>query len=358
MDKKVFNQAYFGKSFQMIGKSLDNCFDCAYCRANDKIEKEYKFLPTELNPNFKSIPVAVNLFYGDPMLQIDCTLDYLHRLEQADHSGPVIIITKGDLRRFPKEERFNLDLHFGLSTFGIDSKLDGSSLKIFEQNLEYAKELGYKYSIEFRPIIKNINDSKEIIERIINIAKKHNTGIGYCGLQVAPFLKEKLKKMGIEFEHYKGHPLGMKKYVSDEIHNIFDSYEYTFKKTSCLITWKHNLERDPNAHYYRPHEVGCFKCPMKDKCFSFKENLSGDKLNVDIPFDYEIVEKEKHVCGLFKLGLCKFPSDDCKNINGKLIKINEKITTTDVRLIKWLTGYTVDADFEEIPYMSKKWLNQ
>ena len=51
-----------------------------------------------------------------------------------------------------------------------------------------------------------------------------------------------------------------------------------------------------------------------------------------------------------------FPTEDCSNISGKMIKIDEKITTTDVRIIKWLTGYTVIADFEELPYMSKKWI--
>jgi hypothetical protein len=44
------------------------------------------------------------------------------------------------------------------------------------------------------------------------------------------------------------------------------------------------------------------------------------------------------------------------HITGKLIQIDEEITTTDVRLIKWLTGYTVDAKFIESPYINKKWI--
>lgn len=354
---ELFQEAYFGKSFMMIGKDLQKCYNCIYCRVDREEKHDFsRLLPTDLNKEFNKIPVAVNIFYGDPMIQIDETLDILERLEKYNHTGPVIIITKGDLTKFPKDRKFNLDIHFGISTFGVDSKFDGGSMKRFLNNLDYAKELGYKYSIEFRPIIKNINDSKEVIENIINIANIHSTGIGYCGLQMPLSLKERLKEEGIEFESYEHHQLGMKKYLPDEIHNIFQEYPYSFKKTSCLIAWKHNLDRDPNAHYYRPNEVGCFKCPMMEKCFNFKKSLSNEKLKIDIPFDYEIVHKDKHICGLFKLGVCKFPSDDCRNINGNLIKINEKITTTDVRLIKWLTGYTVDADFFESPYMSKKWL--
>jgi hypothetical protein len=38
------------------------------------------------------------------------------------------------------------------------------------------------------------------------------------------------------------------------------------------------------------------------------------------------------------------------------MKIEEPMTTTDVRIIKWLTGYTVEAEFVESPYMSDRWI--
>lgn len=92
---------------------------------------------------------------------------------------------------------------------------------------------------------------------------------------------------------------------------------------------------------------------MSNKCASFKENNTEVKFN--LPFKYKIVEKERHVCVLFKKNICKFANSDCKNINGKLIKIEDKLTISDVRLIKWLTGFTVDCDFEEIQYIDKRW---
>jgi hypothetical protein len=55
------------------------------------------------------------------------------------------------------------------------------------------------------------------------------------------------------------------------------------------------------------------------------------------------------------MGECKFPSNDCTNISGKLIKIKELITSSDLRVIKWLTGFTVDCDFFEIEHISDKW---
>lgn len=54
--------------------------------------------------------------------------------------------------------------------------------------------------------------------------------------------------------------------------------------------------------------------------------------------------------------ICEFTTSDCSNISGNIIKINKKITTADVRVIKWLTGYTVDADFYESQQLSDEWL--
>ena len=79
---------------------------------------------------------------------------------------------------------------------------------------------------------------------------------------------------------------------------------------------------------------------MKNKCQTFKKDLSIDtNLQEIIPFEYKIINK-----------------DDCSHISGKLIYIPELITITDVRIIKWLTGYTVDACFYESPNMSSKWV--
>lgn len=355
---ELYKEAYFGKSFMMIGDSMEHCYKCSYCRANDGETYHFHKIPMELNPLFIDIPIAVNLFYGDPMLQINNTLSFLDRLEKSGHRGPVIIITKGDLTKFPSDRKYKLDLHFGLSTFGINSKYDGGTMERFKKNLEYASTLGYKFSIEFRPIIKDVNSSPKIINEIKSLGNKYGIGIAYSGLQVSDNLKKRLEEDNIKFKPFDGHIFGMKKYVGKEVQDIIENNDTSypiFKKTSCLITYTHNLDRDPNAHYYRPNEVGCLHCPMFDKCHNYKENLPS-KMDIDLPFKYDIVEKNNHICGLYKLGVCKFPSYDCEHINGKLLKIDEKLTTTDVRLIKWLTGFTVDCDFIESPYMSKKWL--
>jgi hypothetical protein len=44
------------------------------------------------------------------------------------------------------------------------------------------------------------------------------------------------------------------------------------------------------------------------------------------------------------------------NISGTLLTTDRQLTTSDGRLIKWITGFTVDADFVESPYISEDWL--
>lgn len=359
---ELYKDACFTKSFYMLGESLTKCLKCSYCRLigdSNKITK-YNLIPSEINPQFTNIPVAVNLFYGDPMLQVENTIYYLRQLEKSKHKAPVIIITKGDFSKFPQQD-FDLDLHFAFSTFGIDSDYDGGSLKTFENNLKIASKLRYKYSIEFRPVIRDINDSPEIIENIYKLASKYDTAIGFCGLQVNEDLREYLKEEGIEFKPYDGYDLGMKKAVSKEVEDLFygfgEKYNVpTFRKTSCLISYTHSLDRDYNAHYYRPNEMRCAKCPMSNKCLTHKKNQDKSSIKqVDIPFKHKIITKEKHVCILFKKNICKFANNDCKNISGRIIKIDEKITSSDLRVIKWLYGYTVDCDFDEIEFISPKW---
>ena len=362
MNNNLIQEALFAKSFMLLGQSLEYCYDCSYCRVScDKKSKQSFFvLPTEINPNFSKIPVAINLFYGDPFLQTENTIKLLEKLEKVKHSGPVIIITKGDFSKFP-DRSFDLDLHIAFSTFGKNSKFDGSNIKMFKNNLKQIKKrkYNYKYSIEFRPICYNINDDKKSFKFVLRMAKKYKLAVGYSGLQGKKESVEFWEKNNINLNPYPGYKFGHKKIISQEKEKLFcdiaKKYNVPiFKKTSCLFSYVHNLERDYNAHYYRPNEVGCFGCPMEKKCKKFKDNIPNIDKNF-LPFDFEIITKNNHECILKTKGICEFPTSDCSKISGKIIKTDQILTTSDVRLIKWLTGMTVDADFYESPQISSFW---
>lgn len=365
MENELLKDVCFAKSFMMLGDSLKNCYNCSYCRvACDKEKQEhYHLLPTQINPNFDKIPVAINLFYGDPMLQIENTVTLLRDLEKANHKGPVIIVTKGDFSKFP-DVPFNLDLHIAFSTFGKNSKFDGSSTQLFESNLKQtlSRKNKYRYSIEFRPICYNINDSEEDFRYVLSKAREYGLAVGYSGLQGKKESVREWEKNKIDLHPYPGFEFGHKKIISAQKEQQFRAlaklYDVpVFRKTSCLFSYTHNLERDYNAHYYRPNEVGCYGCPMEKKCLNFKQQLNDVDKSL-LPFKFDVIEKQDHVCILKQKGLCNYPTQDCSHISGKIIKIYEKLTTSDVRIIKWLTGMTVDADFYESPYINAAWLSK
>jgi hypothetical protein len=354
---------YVSKSFCCIGKNTQNCLGCSFCRAQNKGEFEYSTIPARINPYFINLPVAVNLFYGDPLVYRDSTIQYLKLLEASGHTAPVLLITKGRLNTF-KLPPLNLNLHFAFSTFGMKHPYDMYSHERLVENIKIFEKRGYPYkkSIEFRPICYGINDSKKTIDGVFKIAAKHQMAIGYSGLQGVPELVKHWEETGIDLHPYPGFKFGHKKSISSEVQDIF--YEMSiryavpiFRKTSCLISYVHNMPRDYNAHYYRPIEMDCGNCPMAGKCFKFKRAQCADKKTIEhlIPFDFTIEERANHTCILKKKGVCEFPSDDCSHISGKIIFIQEKLSTADVRVIKWLTGYTVDADFTESSFLNDKW---
>ena len=358
----MINELYISKSFCCIGRNTNNCLACAFCRVSqNNTEFEYNIVPSKINKNFTNLPVSINLFYGDPLIQKEKTLEYLRELELAEHKGPVVIITKGDLDHFDLPNDLNLDLHLAFSTFGITHEYDKVSHNRLLTNLLTFQKRKYKYrkSIEFRPICYGVNDSKEIIEKTFEIANFFNCSIGYSGLQGIPEVVKYWEENNINLIPYPGYKFGHKKSVSNEVQKIFEEmsdkyYTPIFRKTSCLISYTHDLERDYNAHYYRPTEMNCINCVMYEKCFNFKINQPRDIKHL-IPFDFEIVNKFNHECILKKKGICEFPTDDCSRISGDIIKIEEKLTTADVRVIKWLTGFTVDADFYESSSLNDKW---
>lgn len=354
---------YFAKSFYLLGDSLSFCYNCPYCREGWVQDEKFAIhtLPSEINPAFVNIPVGVNMFYGDPMLQIENTVNLLHRLEKAGHKGPVLITTKGDYSKFP-DIPFDLDLYISFSAFGKTCKYDGGTMERFKLNLEQLqkRKYNYKHFIEFRPICYGINDDDQSIDAVLSLAKKYNLVVGYCGLQGRPENIVWWQQKGYDFKPFPPYELDFKKNISDDVMEKIERKAQQMgvilkRKTSCIISCI-SKRRDYNAHYYRPNEVGCANCPNKNICFDFKNKLTTNA-NFDdiIPFDYSLVKKEHHVCIMKQNGTCKFPTADCGNINGVFVKIDQPITTSDVRVIKWLTGMTVIADFHHSNRISKNW---
>ena len=340
----MITDLYTMKSFIAMGDSLKKCYDCDYCRANDNNEYHYHILPHSINPLFKRLPIAVNLFYGDPTLQWENTIEILKILEENNHEGIVMIVTKGKLKEIPK---MNLKLQVGIS-FGLDI----ISQSNFEHNLEISKNSWYKFNIEYRPICNGINDSFETINYIFSMAKKYGTiPIAYSGLQLPT------KELPAKYIPYDNHVFSGQKYIGKEIEKLIRELSLAydipiFSKTSCLISYMHGFDYDYNSHFLKPIGVGCKECINFEKCNGFRFK------NIELPFEYEIEERENYTCSFVKNGLCKFPNKECLNMKGFFIKPKLKsITRGDARIIKWLSGCMADGVDEliETPFISDFW---
>ena len=349
------------KSFFCLGESLDKCFECKYCRAKPMSTNSiYNTLPKVINPIFTNAPVVINMFYGDPLLQINKTKYYLKQLEKANHKGIVLIITKGKITDLG-DLNYNLDIHIALSTIGLTHSVDKIGYENFLYNLKHLDNYNVKYSCEFRPIMYGINSSEDVIDNLFKLCSQYNLPIGYCGLQASEDLKQYWDNNNItDFKPFPNYELCVKKPISEECENTIYKCSKKhnvpiFKKTSCLLSYVHKLNRDYNAHYYRPNEMGCKECLMFDKCMDFKlkQNDLVDFSKI-IPFKHTIKDVRKHKCSYYNM--CKFPHSDCTNINGYVIHIEQQVTSADLRVIKWLTGYTIDSNFIESTELSKEWM--
>lgn len=340
---ELLNDIYTVKSFIAIGDSLKTCFNCDYCRANDDKEYHFRTIPNSINSLFSNLPIAVNLFYGDPLLQLDNTLSLLRQLEASKHKGIVMLVTKGKLPQIPK---MDIDLHIGI-TFAPDK----ISQENFEYNLSEAFQSWYKFSIEYRPICNGINDSDEMIDYVMSMAQRYKTSVAYSGLQLPP------KPLNEKYKPYDNHQFSGQKYLSKEIHDKIQHYaeKYNvpiFRKTSCLLSYMHNFKYDYNAHFLKPLGCNCKNCILFERCQNFEPNI------IELPFKYEIIKKDNYTCSFVKNGLCKTPYKECLNMSGYFIKPQiDELTRGDVRIIKWLTGCMVE-DFEcliETPFISEWW---
>lgn len=342
----MIENIYTIKSFLCLGKSLTRCYGCDYCRANDDASYDFETLPGKVNPLFRQLPVAINIFYGDPVLQWDRTMKLLKRLEEDGHTGPIVIITKGKMPSIPY---MDIDLHVGI-TIGPDEV----SRDNFEENLNTCRnDSWYLYSIEYRPICNDINDSYEWADYVFSLAKQHHALVAYSGLQLPP------NGLPDKYKPYDGRPFSMQKYISEDVRKrlLSVSRKYSvpmFQKTSCLISYTRLYDRDYNAHYLKPDGVGCRTCIMHEKCMKFTPK------EIELPFEYSIHKESMYRCSFVRNGLCKFPNKECLGMEGYFIRPKVKeLTRGDARIIKWLTGCMVDGDMKliETPYISNFWNN-
>ena len=362
------------KSFFVMARNHTDCYKCPYCILSSKkhlcdetLEKilpyDNSITPTELHPVLKNIPVSINNYFGDPFLQYGDTLKKLESLESQNHKGIVCIITKSPISRdkLDRLKDFDIDLHILYSICNTES-FDGPSYSKRINTLQRIIESGINASLEFRPFINGVNDSIENINTILEDVKEIGVkNLAYAGLMGAKEVLSMLELKGFSPKVPRGYSSwSPNKKLMNKDTRIFLEKRCrelglnSFRKTSCLLSHSHGLERDYNNHFYRPQDYSCDSCPMHDKCFTFRNELKEESI-LDVMKEikiknYELERQSNIVCGLYES--CTSKSDSCKNMKGLVLKL-ETMTSGDESLLKWLTGCIVKSDkLLEIPNVS------
>lgn len=358
-----------------MAKNHTGCYRCPYCILTSKehlcdknLEKilpyDNNLAPTEVHPILENIPVSINNYFGDPFLQYDDTLKKLEHLESKKHKGIVCIITKSEIKReqLDKLKSFDLNLHILYSVCNT-SNFDGPSYDKRIQTLQRIVEKGLNVSLEFRPLINGINDNSENIENILKNAKELGIkDLAYGGLmgtkEVLSFLKIKgfSPKIPRGYDSWSPNKKLMNKDTRAFLEKRCRELGFnSFRKTSCLLSYRYDLERDYNNHFYRPQDYACDNCQMHDKCFSFRNNLKegtvSDLLEEVGIKGYELAREKNIICDLYEN--CSSKSDSCNRMQGLVLKLNKTITMGDESLLKWITGCIIKSDkLLEVPNVS------
>lgn len=220
----------------------------------------------------RQIPVAVNNFYGDPVIQWQNTLEKLDRLIISRHSGPVGIITKGRLnevmvKELQERQKKGLKIVVLVSISELKN-LEGTGSEHRYQNLKLLRKAGVPALAYIRPMIPPFNTSEEVISDIFAKLKKAK-----CKMAVASGFRgdESLVRRLSPDERVQW---AMRvKVMPGEVFRLLKKHAeknkvQLFTRTACAISVAVGDERTYNPYYNSRNLVKCkeLNCPLLDTC--------------------------------------------------------------------------------------------
>lgn len=223
----------------------------------------------------RDLPVSINNL-ADPSILRESTDVKLNTLVQDGHTGPVALITKGDLSSSWWKDRLkfwssNLNLFVFASVSHLPKEMEPASTEVRYKTLKSARDAG-AYAIAYvRPIIHTINDSPELIghifdrsvdagaHAIISSGFRGDDGVVFdAGLENIPAPDDQswmrtLKltpQVTSDFMDHKAESLGIPYWT----------------RTQCAVAALMGKKRSLNPYYVADKFVGCDRCPIKSTC--------------------------------------------------------------------------------------------
>lgn len=263
--------------------------NCIYCYKHGW-DIENKFIPQRFcetsailnalqdhryyHPN---IPLAVHNSATDPFQEgvTDITFEILDGMEEMGVTNIVGLITKEYLSEeiIDRLQKFK---YLRLVVFVTFSFLPREYERVIsERRLQTMKNLsksGLKRILYYRPIIKGVNDSCDIAQKVAMLGEKYFNCIVRSSLKVDVNTVEYMAKQGIFID--PGYDIGLnihdsaKKMPADSRAQVDSTLAQAkvpyFKKTSCAISWLF-AQPDYNCQWVRQEQYCSPTCPLDQK---------------------------------------------------------------------------------------------
>lgn len=223
----------------------------------------------------RELPVSINNL-ADPAILLDSSASKLDTLAADGHTGPVALITKGDLstgwwrERLPGWAR-SLDLYVFASISHLPREMEPASPESRYRTLSAARDAGCRTIGYIRPIIKGLNDSPETLEmmfrRSVEAGAEAIVSSGFRGDS------EVVRATGLESvdapdgQHWSKTLKITAKAASDHLIELatVSSTPY-WTRTACAVAALRGQRRSLNPYHLAPGFVGCERCPIRGSC--------------------------------------------------------------------------------------------
>lgn len=222
----------------------------------------------------RDLPVSINNL-ADPSILRQSTEAKLNQLVKDGHTGPVALITKGDLSSPWWQERLkywasNLNLFVFASISHLPKEMEPAPTENRYKTLRAAREAGAWAIAYIRPIIHTLNDSPQVIremfQRSVDAGAHAIVSSGFRGDEQvvnesifdipAPDGQEWMKTLKLTPEATAGYM----RQLAREL-NIF-----YWTRTQCAVTYLMGRKRSLNPYYNADKFVRCDLCPIQSTC--------------------------------------------------------------------------------------------
>ena len=317
-----------------LAKSLKN-----FLKENNK-KTSYEFL--------KKVPISINNYYGDPVIQWEDTLKKVKTLSDDLHEGPVSIITKGyitdkmasNLKKISK----NLNLVVLVSVAQLPKEIESVSSENRYKSIKNLINNNIKVIGYVRPFIPPYNNNEETIEKIF----KNISDAGCHDVIVSGFRGNDdilLKTKAEEKQKWVIRVKQMPKNTANIISKIAKKYDLeVFNRTSCGVAKVLGMDASFNPYYNSKITAGCNNCSLNKTCKHKKPSTKALNFIKDLGYDIEYIDEGNEECKITPENRlsCKSCCTSCFMLKVPHINVkNENITLGDIAFIRFITGCLV-----------------